>query len=185
MATIVPSESFAAQRRHSALRIDGPLWSSRRKEKDNDDDGGGGGALVEKLASLFDRKKNGKDIALPIRNILPDICTSLDSKPNLLFVAPPAAGKSTKVPLALLWDHLKKSNNGNQEQQRSSKTTLLIVVKPRVAARSAAVRMAKLLEESVGDTVGLCHSGRVPNLIQNLYHSHDGWCVAPKIATRS
>ena len=72
-----------------------------------------------------------------------------------MFEAPPGAGKTTKVPLALLWDHLKKSNNGNQEQQRSSKTTHLIVVEPRrVAARSAAVRMAKLLEESVGDTVG-------------------------------
>ena len=41
---------------------------------------------------------------LPIAPLLPDVVTSLRSEPNLVLEAPPGAGKTTAVPLALLRD---------------------------------------------------------------------------------
>lgn len=76
--------------------------------------------------------------SLPIHDILTEITSSLKSKPNLILEAPPGAGKTTVVPLELLNHH----DN-------------IVVVEPRrVAARSAATRMALLLNEKVGETVG-------------------------------
>lgn len=77
--------------------------------------------------------------SLPIHDVLDDISSSLATKPNLLLEAPPGAGKTTVVPLELLNHHEN-----------------IIVVEPRrVAVRSAAMRMASLLNENnVGGTVG-------------------------------
>ncbi len=67
---------------------------------------------------------------------------ALASRTAAVLVAPPGAGKTTRVPLALLdapWVGDRK----------------IIVLEPRrVAARASAERMAKTLGESVGDTVG-------------------------------
>lgn len=81
--------------------------------------------------------------ALPIDAVLPDIQAALAESPNLVIVAPPGAGKTTRAPLALLdapW----------------TKGARLILLEPRrLAARAAASRMATTLGEQVGETVGL------------------------------
>jgi ATP-dependent helicase HrpB len=81
--------------------------------------------------------------ALPIDDVLPQIGTALAASPNLVIVAPPGAGKTTRVPLALLDSDWAKGGR-------------LILLEPRrLAARAAANRMAATLGEQVGDTVGL------------------------------
>lgn len=78
---------------------------------------------------------------LPIDAVLDPIEASLDANPRLVLVAAPGAGKTTRVPLALL--------------DASWRTGKLIVVEPRrIAARAAASRMAASLGEEVGQTVG-------------------------------
>ncbi len=78
----------------------------------------------------------------PIAELLPDILASLAAQPRLVLEAPPGAGKTTQVPLALLpapW----------LAGQR------IVMLEPRrVAARAAATFMARQLGEEVGDTVG-------------------------------
>jgi ATP-dependent helicase HrpB len=78
----------------------------------------------------------------PITPLLPDIVASLAERPRLVLEAPPGAGKTTQVPLALLdatW------MGGGR----------IIVLEPRrIAARAAAAFMAAQLGEQVGETVG-------------------------------
>ncbi len=78
----------------------------------------------------------------PISALLPEIAAHLASHPRLVLEAPPGAGKTTQVPLALLdapWLQGRK----------------IIMLEPRrVAARSAAQFMARQLGEDVGETVG-------------------------------
>ncbi len=80
---------------------------------------------------------------LPIDEILGEVGASLRARNNLVLVAPPGAGKTTRVPLALLdapWRGDKK----------------IILLEPRrLAARAAATRMAATLDEAVGETIGL------------------------------
>lgn len=79
---------------------------------------------------------------LPIENVLPALKASLLASHATVLVAPPGAGKTTAVPLALLdesWTIGRK----------------IIVLEPRrLAARAAAARMADTLGEAVGQTVG-------------------------------
>lgn len=83
------------------------------------------------------------DTALPIDDALPALAAALRAAPNAVLVAPPGAGKTTRVPLALL----------DEPWARHGK---LIMLEPRrLAARGAAARMAATLGEAVGDTVGL------------------------------
>ncbi|MGN7727052.1 ATP-dependent helicase HrpB [Luteimonas sp. 22616] len=78
----------------------------------------------------------------PISPLLPDIRASLAAHPRLVLEAPPGAGKTTQVPLALLdapWLAGRK----------------IVMLEPRrVAARAAAGFMAQQLGEAVGETVG-------------------------------
>lgn len=82
------------------------------------------------------------DTPLPIDAVLDDLSRTLEANNAAVLVAPPGAGKTTRVPLALLdapWAKDKK----------------IIVLEPRrIAARASADRMAKSLGERAGETVG-------------------------------
>ena len=82
------------------------------------------------------------DTPLPIDAVLDELSSTLDRRNAAVLVAPPGAGKTTRVPLALLdapWAKGKK----------------IIVLEPRrIAARASAERMAKTLGERAGETVG-------------------------------
>ncbi len=79
---------------------------------------------------------------LPIDQVLPDLLAALRSHPAVVLQAPPGAGKTTRVPLALL-DRLPP------EQGR------IVMLEPRrIAAVSAARWMARLLGEEPGGAVG-------------------------------
>ncbi|WP_108397986.1 ATP-dependent helicase HrpB [Devosia submarina] len=79
---------------------------------------------------------------LPIDDALPALLSALNENPTAVLVAPPGAGKTTRVPLALL-DAPWRNN------QR------IIMLEPRrLAARAAAAQMARLLGEEVGQTIG-------------------------------
>ena len=78
---------------------------------------------------------------LPIDDVLPALRDALRSAGRAVLIAPPGAGKTTRVPLALLGEPWC--------------TGRLLVLEPRrLAARAAAHHMARLLDESVGETVG-------------------------------
>ncbi len=83
-----------------------------------------------------------RSFGLPIDAVLPDIRATLAAHPSLVLEAPPGAGKTTAVPLALL--------DEPWLQQRK----ILMLEPRRIAARAAARRMASLLGEAVGQTVG-------------------------------
>lgn len=79
---------------------------------------------------------------LPIDDALPALHSALAAGPYAVLVAPPGAGKTTRVPLALLSAPWRGDNR-------------IIVLEPRrLAARAAAAQMARLLGEEVGQTVG-------------------------------
>lgn len=79
---------------------------------------------------------------LPIFEAIPALRGALSERETAVLVAPPGAGKTTAVPLALL-------------DEAWAKGRKLIVLEPRrLAARAAASRMAANLGESVGETVG-------------------------------
>jgi ATP-dependent helicase HrpB len=80
--------------------------------------------------------------ALPIDPHLPAILQALPRGGTLLLQAPPGAGKTTRVPLALL-EHLSPSDG-----------TILMLEPRRLAARAAAMRLASSLGQAVGDNVG-------------------------------
>jgi ATP-dependent helicase HrpB len=83
-----------------------------------------------------------RDSGLPIDSVLPELRAALDAHANVVLQAPPGAGKSTVVPLALL-------------DERWARGKRLIMLEPRrLAARAVAQRMAQTLREGVGQTVG-------------------------------
>ena len=79
---------------------------------------------------------------LPIDTVLPALASALEDNGRAVLVAPPGAGKTTRVPLALL----------NAPWRAEGK---IVMLEPRrLAARAAARRMAQTLGEQVGETVG-------------------------------
>lgn len=81
--------------------------------------------------------------ALPIEAALPDLRQALAARNAAVLVAPPGAGKTTRVPLDLL------------EAPWLGEGKIVLLEPRRLAARAAAARMAKTLGEEVGGTVGL------------------------------
>ncbi len=79
---------------------------------------------------------------LPVAECLPRLLAVLGAQANAVLVAPPGAGKTTSVPLALL--DAAPMNTGR----------ILLLEPRRLAARAAANRMASLIGEPVGRTVG-------------------------------
>jgi len=84
--------------------------------------------------------------ALPIDPILPALCETLKRDRRAVLQAPPGAGKTTRVPLALL-------QAGVTDQK------ILMLEPRRLAARGAALRLAEHLGEPVGQTVGYAMRG--------------------------
>lgn len=78
---------------------------------------------------------------LPIDAVLPDIMAALVLKPNAVVVAPPGAGKTTRVAPAIL-------------DQPWCKGNVWLLSPRRLAARGAAERIAEEMGEAVGGTVG-------------------------------
>ncbi|MGW5745114.1 ATP-dependent helicase HrpB [Amycolatopsis sp. NPDC003861] len=81
---------------------------------------------------------------LPVRSVLPDVVAALDARGAAVLVAPPGTGKTTLVPLAL---------------SAASEGRVVVAEPRRLAARAAAARMAALLGEPVGETVGYAVRG--------------------------
>ena len=80
---------------------------------------------------------------LPIDVALPRLTAALRAGNAAVLVAPPGAGKTTRVPLVLL------------DEPWAMDKKILVLEPRRLAARAAASRMASTLREQVGDTVGL------------------------------
>lgn len=85
---------------------------------------------------------NVRSTGLPIEPVLPAVCAALRESGTAVLQAPPGAGKTTLVPLSLL-----------AEPWLAGRKMLLLEPR-RLATRAAARRMAELLEERLGQTVG-------------------------------
>jgi ATP-dependent helicase HrpB len=80
--------------------------------------------------------------SLPIDAVLPALRQALAHRNEVVLEAPPGAGKTTRVPLALL------------HEPWLAGQTILMLEPRRLAARAAAERLASELGEKVGETVG-------------------------------
>ncbi|HEX2719156.1 MAG TPA: ATP-dependent helicase HrpB, partial [Gemmatimonadaceae bacterium] len=82
------------------------------------------------------------DVELPVAGAIPDVTAALADPGAAVLVAPPGAGKTTRVPLALV------------EASWLAGRRIVMLEPRRIAARTAARWMAALLDEDVGATVG-------------------------------
>ena len=80
--------------------------------------------------------------SLPIDAALPELTAALRARNVAVLVAPPGAGKTTRVPLVLAGEDW------------AAEKKILVLAPRRLAARAAAARMAATLGETVGATVG-------------------------------
>jgi ATP-dependent helicase HrpB len=80
--------------------------------------------------------------ALPVASVIDDLSNVLADNPCAVLQAPPGTGKTTTVPLALL------------DEPWLGRKKIVVLAPRRLAARAAAIRMAQILGEKVGDTVG-------------------------------
>src|SRR5499427_298717 len=85
---------------------------------------------------------NSFEFALPIDEALPALTAALREREAAVLVAPPGAGKTTRVPLVLA------------DEAWANDRKILVLEPRRIAARAAAARMAATLGEAVGETVG-------------------------------
>ncbi|MBX2966565.1 MAG: ATP-dependent helicase HrpB [Cyclobacteriaceae bacterium] len=89
----------------------------------------------------------------PVHEILPELKTSLAANQAVILEAPPGAGKSTLVPIALMDEPWLKGNK-------------IIMLEPRrLAARSVAMRMASLIDDEIGKKIG--YRVRFENRVSN------------------
>ncbi|ASK00740.1 ATP-dependent helicase HrpB [Citrobacter freundii] len=79
--------------------------------------------------------------SLPVAAVVPELFTALDASPQVLLTAPTGAGKSTWLPLRLL-------------EHGGIKGRIILLEPRRLAARNVAQRLAELLNEKPGETVG-------------------------------
>jgi ATP-dependent helicase HrpB len=83
-----------------------------------------------------------KNTQLPVAEIIPEVQQKLKEHTTIIIGAPPGAGKSTLLPLCLF------------EETFLAGKKIIMLEPRRLAARSIAMRMAELLNEEVGQTVG-------------------------------
>ncbi len=81
----------------------------------------------------------GRMFDLPVADVLPALLEALGRTPNAVLVAPPGAGKTTLVPIALM---------------QAGAGKILLLEPRRLAARAAAARMSAMLGEAVGTRIG-------------------------------
>ena len=79
---------------------------------------------------------------LPIHDVIDALKTALSAGTSAVLVAPPGAGKTTVVPLALM------------DEPWAAGRKVIVLEPRRLAARAAAHRMARTLGEAVGERVG-------------------------------
>ncbi|MGO9045359.1 MAG: ATP-dependent helicase HrpB [Xanthobacteraceae bacterium] len=105
---------------------------------------------------------------LPIDAALPELTAALRTRNTAVLVAPPGAGKTTRVPLVLAqepwaqtpwaqtpWTQAPWAQETFNQDSGNKPRRILVLEPRRLAARAAAERMAKTLGERVGETVGL------------------------------
>lgn len=97
-------------------------------------------SISTRLNTLADRSDLPN---LPVSDVLADVSNALGKRHTALLIAPPGAGKTTLVPL-----HLLQTLHADDDQ------TILLLEPRRLAARTAAHRMASLLGEQPGERVG-------------------------------
>ena len=84
---------------------------------------------------------NPQSFGLPVANIIGKASEALSISNNIIITAPPGAGKSTLLPLVFL-------------QQITNGGKILMLEPRRIAARQIALRMANMIGEEVGQTIG-------------------------------
>ena len=90
-------------------------------------------------------------LSLPVDEVLDPLKQALRNGCAAVLVAPPGAGKTTRVPLELIGQPWMPTDSA-----QGQKPGKIIVLEPRrLAARAAAERMAQLLGEPLGETIGL------------------------------
>ena len=126
---------------------------------DGDDDG----VVVERMAGVVENDRVARQIAeLPIKDVVGTCVDVLfgdgdgDDGDDVIVQAPPGAGKTTTIPLALVYSHKgKKWSKEHHRRGHHPEGGVVVVVEPRrVATRAAAARMAAILGERVGETIG-------------------------------
>jgi ATP-dependent helicase HrpB len=80
---------------------------------------------------------------LPIDAVLDELRNALAARASAVLAAPPGAGKTTRVPLALM------------DESWLQGRKILVLEPRRIAARAAAERMAHTLSETIGERIGL------------------------------
>ena len=101
------------------------------------------GAAAPFMPGFVSHARDASSDVLPIDEVLSDVVNALRTGASAVVVAPPGAGKTTRLPLALLAEPWAQAGR-------------IILLEPRrLAARAAASRMAATLGEEVGRTIGL------------------------------
>jgi len=98
--------------------------------------------MTEPVASIKTMPLLPANIHLPVTDILEELKSTLVDRHEAILQAPPGAGKTSLVPLALVGE----SWLGDKK--------ILMLEPRRIATRAAAHRMADLIQEPVGQTVG-------------------------------
>ena len=88
--------------------------------------------------------------AYPIDPLLPEVCEQLRPGSTVLLQAPPGAGKTTRVPLALI---------GALGEQPPREGKIVMIEPRRLAAKAAARRLASSLDEPLGERIGFAVRG--------------------------
>ena len=80
--------------------------------------------------------------SLPIDAVLDELRSALAARASVVLVAPPGAGKTTRVPIVLMHESWLQGRK------------ILVLEPRRIVARAAAERMAQSLSEPVGERIG-------------------------------